>query len=157
MDESQKSHSTYVKKAKKPRRQKTTARIEAANWHTHKYHADFQLADSKDRINYDELGADDVEYDYLIQEEYASSWIYPVNLLMENGRLCSWRQELESWTGTRALDLSSILDDALKRRSERMQRDLERCGWSVIRNESCLSPEMGWNTDWDDFEDFEIV
>jgi hypothetical protein len=147
------THSAYMKKTKKPRRQKMAARVEAMNWQKHQYHADFEVACSKDRINYDQLGTDDLDYDFLIQDEYASSWIYPINLLMEDGRLCTWKGELVSESPHRALDLGPLLDDALRKRSGQMREDLQRHGWSIIEN-SCVSTS---EAEWDSFEDFEMV
>jgi hypothetical protein len=72
---------------------------------------------------------------------------------MENGRLCSWMGELESVSPHREIDLCLMLDDTLRRRTERIQRDLERLGWSVVGNDCCSRPEM----EWDDIDGFEII
>jgi hypothetical protein len=147
------SSSMYPKKTKKPKRQKAAARLEAKNWQKHGWHNDFHAARSEDEINYDELCEDDVEYEYLLQEEYASCWIYPVNLMMEDGHLCSWNGELESESPDRALDFGPLLDHALRKRSEQLQEDLERHGWSFIENSPISTP----GTVLSDFEDFEVI
>jgi hypothetical protein len=146
------SQQTNFNKAKKPRRQKTAPRIEASNWQKHKHHADFQLASTKDCINYDELGTNDLKYDYLIQAEYASCLIYPVNLTMENGHWCSWKRELESVSPNCDLNLHSLLGEALRKHSEQVRRNLERNGWNVIEN-NCDSMDM----ERDDSDGFVMV
>lgn len=141
----------HIKVMKKPTRQKTAARVEAANWQKKRSHADFPATGYADHINYEELCTNDVEYDYLLQEEYASCLIYPVNLLMENGRLVSWKWELESESPHRALDLPLLV--VVRKRSEQMRGNLERQAWSVVGESGNPIPEM----EWEDFDDFEVI
>jgi hypothetical protein len=137
-------HSTHRSKTRISKHQKNAERTEARNWQKHGYHADFPTTGSEDRINYDELGEDDVQYDYMMQEEFGSCWLYPVNSMMEDGRLCSWKRELESVAPYLELDLCPLIDQAMRKRNEDTRGDMEHRGWIFVGHSSVPNSDMEW-------------